>query len=73
MVSWYFIGGRVTTSEREAKLFEFFGWLAGDASAHFFAFVLDKKERNVSDSEFPVNLLNLSSEMQSMILKSNKR
>ena len=72
MVSWYFIGGRITTSEREAKLFEFFGWLAGDGSAHFFAFVLDKKERSDSKSEFPANLLNLSSEIQSKMLKSYK-
>ena len=72
MVSWYFIGGRVTTNEREAKLFEFFARLAGDGSAHFFAFVLDEQKRNVSESEFPASLLDLSSEMQSAMLKDYK-
>ena len=71
MVSWYFIGGRVTTSELEAKLFEFYGRLAGDGSAHFVAFVLDKQEAIISES-FPVSLLTLSSEMQSMMLKRYK-
>ncbi len=73
MVSWYFIGGSVTTSEREAKILEFFGRLNGDTSAHFFAFVLDKNERQKTDSEFPANLLNLSGEMQLMMIKGYKQ
>jgi len=69
---WYHIGGRITTSEREAKIFELLGILGGDRSAQLYAFTSDTLAAGKTDTEVTDKLLKLSSELQIKVLADSK-